>query len=1425
MTARTLAPERTTRRSGARRPLRLPTFPRGDALLRLGHLLTLSSLLTSGFGAVYWALATRLYGPETVGRNFTAVSALTLLAGVGQVNLANVLVRFVPAAGPRTRRLVLAAYGAALIGSLVLSAAFVLLVPVIIPGLDFLHTPLMGAAFIAGTMVFGLFFVQDGALTGLRKPGWVVGGDLAFAVVKVLALVALAALSVTAAAILVSWIVALTVSVLLVNSYLLVRVLPRQRGAAPADTRSAAQVPSARYIALDYLGDVCWLAAMNVPPLLVLSRLGAAPSAYFSLAWAITQLLYLLSINMGLSLLVDSSRDRGMTALWRVLRHTGILLGLAVLVLGAAAPRILRVFGPGYAQYGTPVFRLMLLSALPNLVYVAAVTVSRAHRRMGTVVVSSALLATLVIGLTAVLLPIMGLTAVGVAWLTAQLVLAAGLLARPATWRPERTASAAVVGRADDDPDPATPRTEPSTPVPDLTLSVLICSFTMRRWDDLSAAIESLSRQHRPPDEIILVIDHCPELVEHAHALRCDDIPITVLPSTGPQGASGARNTGIAAASGEILACLDDDAVAEPDWTERLLAGYANPTVLGVGGLIHARWDTGRPGWFPEEFDWVVGCSYRGVPLHPARVRNFIGANMSFRREALLTMGGFKTELGRVGRSPIGCEETELCIRATQHFPDALLLHEPTAVVSQRVPAERATWAYFRSRCYCEGLSKAALARISGRGPALADERSYLRATIPTGILRALRPGRSHPRAFSALTLMAGVAVTTTGYLAGRMRPARIAELSHGDDGPPGPDTDPERPAAPQNTGPGSNIEPSNPESEPAEPTPEPEHSAPHVEPTEPEPEIDPRPDRRALTIVSWLALPTALALWIAALPRILLAAMTDLGLITVLPGLYWAALAVLLTGFIATLARGVHRIPRGWPLAHVLALIAMIHATPAIVYPTLRYAWAWKSVAITDLLTGSSGTPHVTGAMEAYSGWPGFFTYNALFLRLSGLHSSLSYAAWGPPVFNALMIAPLVLLLRTALKNRRTLWAAVWLFYSTSWIGQDYFSPQAYALVLYLVVLGVVIRAAITADDSRASRVTDLAVVAVLTAAIAGSHQLTPMMLITALLLLSLPRRLRRVALPALAITVFLVAAWDFTAGRVFVMANLGSVINAFGSLDGNAAAGLVGLGAASPGQVFVSYVDRAFTAAVLLLALTSVLLHRRLRRTPLLLLGISPLPWLVATNYGGEIIFRVFMFTLPATACALAVLVCEKPDRLRRAASWSAGTVGRALLLPVLLAGFVISYYGKEQEFYFPRGEVTAVEHLDAIAPPGSTFVVINDNYPDAYTNYPRYTLVEFGDDTPALAKQMLADPIGRLSTIAADAPGPTYLVITRGQLQSAAATGALPAGAITALQRELARDPAHFTVVYQSPDAVITRVTPVAPTITGSGTTAGG
>jgi glucosyl-dolichyl phosphate glucuronosyltransferase len=127
---------------------------------------------------------------------------------------------------------------------------------------------------------------------------------------------------------------------------------------------------------------------------------------------------------------------------------------------------------------------------------------------------------------------------------------------------------------------------------------------------------------------------------------------------------------------------------------------------------VSAEWTGERPRWFPEEFDWVVGCSYRGLPQKTSSVRNFIGCNMSFRREVFSVVEGFHDELGRVAAHPIGCEDTDLCIRIGNHWPAGILLYEPQAVVRQVVPSSRENWRYFLSRCFFEGRSKARLARL-----------------------------------------------------------------------------------------------------------------------------------------------------------------------------------------------------------------------------------------------------------------------------------------------------------------------------------------------------------------------------------------------------------------------------------------------------------------------------------------------------------------------------------------------------------------------------------------------------------------------------------------------------------------------------------------------------------------------------------------
>lgn len=303
----------------------------------------------------------------------------------------------------------------------------------------------------------------------------------------------------------------------------------------------------------------------------------------------------------------------------------------------------------------------------------------------------------------------------------------------------------------------------------EMTTSVVICAYADERWDELARAVESVRRQTVAPLETIVVVDHNPLLLRRA---RSGLSGVTVVENHETRGLSGARNSGVAIARGDIVAFLDDDAAADAEWLERLVARYRDPRVLGVGGAVDPRWLDGRPAGFPREFEWVVGCSYEGLPTAPTVVRNMIGANMSLRRDVFDRVGGFRSGIGRVGRLPVGCEETELCIRACQRAPDAVFIYEPQARVVHSVPAARATWGYFGRRCFAEGLSKAQVSRWTGRRAALASERSYARRTLPAGVRRgfadALRGDASG--LVRAAAIVSGLVITSAGYVVGEVR-------------------------------------------------------------------------------------------------------------------------------------------------------------------------------------------------------------------------------------------------------------------------------------------------------------------------------------------------------------------------------------------------------------------------------------------------------------------------------------------------------------------------------------------------------------------------------------------------------------------------------------------------------------------------------
>lgn len=302
----------------------------------------------------------------------------------------------------------------------------------------------------------------------------------------------------------------------------------------------------------------------------------------------------------------------------------------------------------------------------------------------------------------------------------------------------------------------------------DLRISVLICAHTLDRWAELEAGVASVLDQTHPAHEVMVAIDHHDELLERARA-RFEPFGVSVLDSEGAPGSSGARNTGVRRATGDVIAFLDDDARADRDWLEAIAAAHADPSVLGTGGLIEPRWPGAAPAWMPPELLWVVGCSYRGLPSGGAPLRAPIGANMSFVRDVFDEVGGFEEDLGRLRRVPVSCDDTDLAVRAQRARPGTRVLFVPAARVEHAVPPVRTTWRYLRWRCWAEGRAKAELTRAAGLDLGLADERRYVARVLPAAVARGLADalrGDRHGLARAA-AIVAALGLTGAGYLWG----------------------------------------------------------------------------------------------------------------------------------------------------------------------------------------------------------------------------------------------------------------------------------------------------------------------------------------------------------------------------------------------------------------------------------------------------------------------------------------------------------------------------------------------------------------------------------------------------------------------------------------------------------------------------------
>jgi len=302
----------------------------------------------------------------------------------------------------------------------------------------------------------------------------------------------------------------------------------------------------------------------------------------------------------------------------------------------------------------------------------------------------------------------------------------------------------------------------------DLKVTVIICAYTMERFGDTVEAIDSVIAQNLKPHELIVAVDHDKELFQRLKSELPNDMKIVL--NEGIRGLSETRNVGIRAASGNLVAFIDDDAISEESWLENLTKPFYDPMVVAVGGRSVPLWLNGkRPYWFPEELDWIIGCTYKGLPLDGNMIRNVPGCNMAFRKTAFDKAGFFRSEIGGLKRTPRGGEEADFCLRIKQKIPKALIIYEENATIHHKVPSWRLNFKYLFQRSYNEGFYKRMVEKLSPTllQRSLSTEDSYIRYLFFTSIPERLRRFYKKGELQKVGAILACVAATILGYLTG----------------------------------------------------------------------------------------------------------------------------------------------------------------------------------------------------------------------------------------------------------------------------------------------------------------------------------------------------------------------------------------------------------------------------------------------------------------------------------------------------------------------------------------------------------------------------------------------------------------------------------------------------------------------------------
>lgn len=394
-------------------------------LFATAYTLIINQVLSAALGMFYWALAANLYSADVVGQNSTLISTILLLGALAEFSLKAGMGRFIPRAGRYIRQLIIITYIITTLAALIISAIFFNLGS-FFGFTDNLLTDTKDLQLFLWFLpiIWTIFYVQDGVLTGLREAKWVLYENLAYNIIKLVILVWIF-FSGSSYGLFASWFIPVPFMVIFVNWLIFARFIPRYLQGDLTQTGI-----TVREIALsvggDHIGTLLAETGIRVLPLLVLNLLGESASAYFYEAWLIGNTIYLVAYNFASSFAVEAASNRQEIA--TISRNVVIQKARFILPLAAGvflfAHIGLNIFGADYAREGTALLRWLAAAAVPMILNIWYLGYARITGRNWGIIRNQGLTCLITLGLSYTLIGKLGITGVGIAWFSAQIVVA-----------------------------------------------------------------------------------------------------------------------------------------------------------------------------------------------------------------------------------------------------------------------------------------------------------------------------------------------------------------------------------------------------------------------------------------------------------------------------------------------------------------------------------------------------------------------------------------------------------------------------------------------------------------------------------------------------------------------------------------------------------------------------------------------------------------------------------------------------------------------------------------------------------------------------------------------------------------------------------------------------------------------------------------